>query len=250
MRVPGRRSGAHAVKRSILCLFLALASVCVPASDYVREKKWADEVLPNVVVGDPVYLSQANGHKALGIFSVAPNANVGVVVAHGIGVHPDHGIIGVLRQRLVDFGFTTLSVQMPILAVDADPSAYVATFPEAAERLRLAVAFLKGKRIGRIVLVTHSLNSRMAYAYMKTNPAEVKAWASLGMSSPGYEGVRAPVLDLYGGRDLPQVVAGARSRLGSMDGAPHSRQVVVPSADHFFADREEEMLIVLREFLK
>ncbi|HEY5638065.1 MAG TPA: hypothetical protein VIS77_14335 [Burkholderiales bacterium] len=240
----------HWIATPVFAVLLIVFSGLAAASDYAREKKWADEILPNVVVGDPVYLSQANGHKALGIYATATNAKAGVVVAHGIGVHPDHGIIGVLRQRLVDFGFTTLSVQMPILAVDADPAAYVPTFPEAAERLRLAVAFLKGKGAASIVLVTQSLGSRMAYEYMKTNPAEVKAWASLGMSSPGYETVRAPVLDLYGERDLPQVVAGARSRLASMGGAPHSRQVVVPSADHFFTDREEEMLIVLREFLK
>lgn len=235
---------------ALFALLPCLVSAAFAAGDYVREKKWADEVLPNVVVGDPVYLAQANGHRVLGLYAVAPNARVGVVVVHGIGVHPDHGMIGTLRQRLVDFGFTTLSIQMPILAVDADPAAYPPTFPEAAERLRLAVAFLKAKGAASIVLVTHSLGSRMAYEYMKTNPADVKAWASLGMSSPGYEGVRAPVLDLYGERDLPQVVAGARARLASMGGAPHSRQVVVPSADHFFADREEEMLIVLRAFLK
>ena len=54
-------------------------------------------------------------------------------------------MIGTLRQRLPDHGYTTLSIQMPILAVDAKPEAYVAHFPEAVERLQLAVAYLQSK---------------------------------------------------------------------------------------------------------
>jgi len=30
--------------------------------DYAREKKWADEVVPGLVVGDPVYLETPRGH--------------------------------------------------------------------------------------------------------------------------------------------------------------------------------------------
>lgn len=110
------------------------------ASDYAREKKWADEVLPSVLTGDPVYLEQANGHKFLGLYTLAGKAKAGVIVVHGIGIHPDWGLIGMLRQGLAEAGYATLSIQMPVLAADAKAEQYPPTFDEAAERLRLAVA--------------------------------------------------------------------------------------------------------------
>ena len=213
------------------CLLLASTAACA-AADYAREKRWADEITPAIVVGDPVYLTQKNGHRFLGIYTETANAKMGVVVVHGIGIHPDWGMISTLRQRLSDFGYATLSIQMPVLAANAGASAYAGTFPEAVERLQLAVAYLKDRGYKRIALVSHSMGSRMAYDYMKRNPVEVDAWAALGMSaapdgrSPAllYSGIEAPVLDLYGSRDLPQVLAGAALRRASLSAMrPRSR---------------------------
>ena len=128
-----------------LSLTLALSFPALASPDYVREKKWDDEVTSGIVVGEPVYLEQKNSHKFLGIYTDAVNARMGLVVVHGMGIHPDMGMIGKLRQRLPDHGYATLSIQMPILAVGAKPVAYADLFPEAVERLHLAVAYLNSK---------------------------------------------------------------------------------------------------------
>lgn len=243
--------------RLITGLLLCLISQFVLAdSDYGREKKWADEVTPGIVVGDPVYLQQKNGHKFLGIYTEAPNAKMGLIVVHGIGIHPDWGMVGTLRQQLVDHGYATLSIQMPILAVDAKPESYAATFPEGAERLQLAAAFLKEKGHKRIGVVSHSMGSRMAHAYMIKNPPEISAWASLGMQNVlgtqtplTYESIKVPVLDLYGANDLPNVLAGAVARKNSLKGKAGSKQIVIPKTDHFFANREDEMVKAIKDFL-
>ncbi len=240
----------------LISLLLIVSASASAASDYAREKKWADEVTPGMVVGDPLYLTQKNGHKFLGIYTEADKARMGVVVVHGIGIHPDWGMIGTLRQRLPDHGYATLSIQMPILAVDAKSEAYAAHFPEAVERLQLAVAYLKGKGHKRIAIVSHSMGSRMAHPYMARNPAEVNAWASLGMPAAlgtgaaiPYTGIKAPVLDLYGANDLEQVLAGAAQRKASLKGNPASKQVVIADTDHFFADREDAMVKSVKDFL-
>jgi hypothetical protein len=62
---------------------------------------------PGIVVGDPVYLEGRAGHKFLTIYTEAPNAQAGLVIVHGIGVHPDHGLISTLRIALADHGYTT-----------------------------------------------------------------------------------------------------------------------------------------------
>ena len=242
----------------LIALLLAVSTLVFAASDYVREKRWADEITPGIVVGDPVTLEQKNRHKFLGIYTEATNARMGLVVVHGGGIHPDWGMVGTLRQRLPDHGYATLSIQMPVLAEDAKPEAYAAHFPEAVERLQRAVAYLKGKGHKRIALVSHSMGSRMSHAYMTRNPAEVSAWAALGMPAPFgkpdgaivYDGIKVPVLDLYGANDLAQVLVGGAQRKASLKGNALSRQVVIsPDTDHFFANHEEAMVKAVKEFL-
>ena len=239
-----------------VCLLLASATAFA-AADYAREKRWADQITPSIVVGDPVYLTQQNGHKFLGIYTEADNKRMGVVVVHGIGVNPDWGMIGTLRQRLPDLGYATLSIQMPVLAAEARAEAYTETFPEAEERLQLAVAWLADKGYERIAIVSHSMGSRMTYAYMKRNPVEVDAWAALGMSATPdgypppltYSGIQVPVLDLYGSNDLPQVLSGAALRRASLTTNTAAKQIVIANSNHFFADHEAEMIKAVKDFL-
>jgi len=219
-------------------------------ADYAREKKWADEVVPGLVVGDPVYLQTPRGHhKFLTLFTPAAGTDKAAIVVHGHGIHPDWGMVGTLRTELADRGFTTLSIQMPILAADAQGDAYPPTFPEAAERIGEAVAFLKGKGYKQIAIVSHSMGSRMSHVYVsgKPDPA-VKSWASLGISVGDYTALKLPILDLYGANDLPPVLANAAKRKQSF-AAAGSRQVKIDRADHFFTGREGEMVETVADFL-
>ena len=129
----------------VWALFSLSALAAPGGADYAREKKWADEVVPGLVVGDPVYLQTPRGHhKFLTLFTPASTGKAAIVV-HGMGIHPDWGMIGILRTDLADRGFATLSIQMPVLAADAKGDAYPPTFPEASERIAEAVGFLKAK---------------------------------------------------------------------------------------------------------
>ena len=74
----------------LLTLLLALPAC---ASDYAREQRWADEVTPAVLVGDPVWLQQVNGHKFLGLYTEAQQAHAAILIVHGRGVHPDWNLI-------------------------------------------------------------------------------------------------------------------------------------------------------------
>ncbi|HWR76941.1 MAG TPA: DUF3530 family protein [Thiobacillus sp.] len=233
-----------------LATLFSLAAFAEPAADYAREKKWADEVVPGLVVGDPVYLQTPRGHhKFLTLFTPVAGTNKAAIVVHGMGIHPDWGMVGTLRTELADRGFATLSIQMPILAADAKGDAYPPTFPEAAERLAEAVDFLKAKGYTQLAIVSHSMGSRMSHGYMAGKPdAAVRSWASLGMSLDNYKAVKLPILDLYGDNDLPPVLANAGKRKQSL-AATDSRQVRIARADHFFSGREAEMVTAVADFL-
>ena len=158
-------------------------------------------------------------------------------------------MIGTLRTELADRGFATLSIQMPVLAADAQSGAYQPTFPEAAERIAQAVDFLKAKGYTQLAIVSHSMGSRMSHLYLSGEPdAAVKSWASLGLQQDDYDRLKLPILDLYGDNDLPPVLMGAAKRKQSLV-ASHSRQVMIHRADHFYTGHEEEMVEAVTVFL-
>lgn len=233
----------------VILLMLFTTTTVYAAGDYSREQRWADEITPGILVGDPIYLTQKNQHTFLGIYSAAPKPKMGLVIAHGMGLHPDWGMIGMLRQQLVESGFSTLSIQMPLFAADVGFEAYPALFPEAAERLQLAVAYLKSKGCQRIAIVSHSNGSRMTRTYMITNPPEVTAWVALSLTQGDtFEGINAPIFDLYAENDLPHVLASTVKRKTSFKN-PDSQQKLVPNADHFFNGREDSMIRAVQNFL-
>lgn len=245
-----RKNGLFwAVAAWALLIWPALANAT--DADYAREKKWADEVVPGLVVGDPVYLQTPRGHhKFLTLFTPVAGTDQAAIIVHGMGIHPDWGMVGTLRTELADRGVTTLSIQMPILAADAQSEAYPPVFPEAAERIGEAVAFLKAKGYTHIAIVSHSMGSRMSRVYVAGHPdPAVKAWASLGLSQDDYTALKLPILDLYGDNDLPPVLANAAKRKQTL-AAGTSKQVMIAHADHFYSGHEAEMVAAVADFLK
>ncbi|HEX7972666.1 MAG TPA: DUF3530 family protein [Thiobacillus sp.] len=237
---------------SLVAAWMALFSMAVFAgsvADYAREKKWADEVVPGLVIGDPVYLqTPRDHHRFLALYTPTATGKAAIVV-HGMGIHPDWGLIGTLRTELADRGFATLSIQMPILAADAQADAYPPTFPEAAERIATAVEFLKAKGYTQLAIVSHSMGSRMSLEYFNGTPdPAVKSWVSLGPPFNGYAKLKLPVLDLYGDNDLPPVLANAAQRKRSLT-AKDSKQVTIAHADHFYSGHEGEMVEAVAAFL-
>jgi len=235
--------------RFVILLSMLCTQLVFAGSDYAREKKWADEIVPGIVVGDAVYL-EAKNHKFLALYTEAANAKGGLVIVHGIGVHPDHSVIGVLRSQLADQGYTTLSIQMPILAVDAQSEAYLPLFPEAAERIKSALKYLQDKGAKKVAVVSHSLGLRMSYAYFKANTdTPAAAWVAIGMGGDSYAGVNVPIYDLYGQNDLPEVVKNAKKRADSQKGKASFKQTRAPNADHFFTGQDDALVKYVKEYL-
>ena len=239
--------------RALAAVVLVLVSVaCFAQADYAREQRWADEITPAILVGDPVTLASPSGRKFLGIYAPNQKAQAGVIVVHGLGVHPDWGLINPLRSQLAEQGYATLSVQMPVLAADARGDQYPPLFPEAAERLTVAVAWTRGKGHRKIAIVSHSLGARMTNYFLNQSSAPaIDAWVSIGISGDYTDPAtfKAPILDLYGEKDLPAVLAGVTQRRAAIERLRGSGQVNVAGADHFFRGHETELVRAVKLFL-
>ncbi len=242
----------------LAALFLALALASSAAfgqarSDAAREKRWADQILPNLVVGDAVQLQAAEG-RFLALYAKAEPARGAVILAHGPGLHPDHGITGELRVHLTDRGFTTLSLQMPVLPAEVDDgSAYRALHPEAARRIAAGMQYLQERGAKRIAIVSHAMGSGMAHEYLRANRgAPVAGWAALSFYGvfDGIAGAAFPVLDLYGARDYRGIRGPARDRAEILRALPGSKQMAIADGGFFLAGGEKAVLQEVTAFLE
>ena len=233
-------------------LLLALCALPALAQDYEREQRWAAEIVSSLVVGDAVQLSLPS-RKFLGIYTAGQSGKPSILLVHGVGVHPDHGVIGILRASLAEFGYTTLSIQMPVQKADATVRDYYpAVFPEAVARIEVGARWLQGKGAKKIVLLSHSMGSWMSNVYYeKTTDAPFSAWICMGLTGGfgGMQNVHVPVLDMYGEHDLPPVLRADWRRRLALESIAGSKQVMIPDADHHYIGKEKELAVAIRDFI-
>jgi len=249
---PSRRK-LHPMNRAIIAVVM-LFSCCSAAlaMDYEREKRWSDQILPAVLIGEPVWLKQKNGHEFLTLYTEAEKARGAVIVGHGRGWNPDFELYGTLRVKLAESGYTTLSIQLPVLGPGAKVGDYIPTYADGAERYELAAKFLREKGYSNVAIVSHSLGATMANHYLiKADETSVKAWVFVGIIN-GLEEmfrIKIPVLDVFGSKDWEITQVGAYERKRQIDKVPGSQQFIVPDALHFFEGKEDELVKVIVSFL-
>lgn len=228
------------------------AALAAPAIDYPREERWAQEIVPSLVIGDAVYLRTATRAKVLALLTgPAAASKGGLIIVHGLGVHPDFGFVGGIRGMLADAGYTTLSVQMPVLAADASRDDYRAALPEAGDRLHAAIAYLRDKGMKKIAIVSHSMGASMVDAYLaRRDAAPIEAWVPVGMLVDFAVPPTEAVLDVIAEADLAQVNETAPIRKRRLPRDACSKQVTIPATDHYFERGQKELAAAIAAFLE
>lgn len=248
--------------RLISLLFGVALPALVPASDLDKEGRWAEQVVDALLDGEAVYLDDGRA-EFLAIETESPGADArkAAIVMHGTGVHPNwQTVVLPLRVGLTESGWHTLSIQMPVLPNEAEHAEYAAIYDWVPGRLDAAIGYLRDKGFERIVLIGHSQGATMASYYLGGGHQAVDGFVAVGMSGgiPGgpmdtlahLPTIEAPILDLYGSEDLPEVLqsADARAARGGRPGRGYV-QVQVEGADHFFDGEEGELLDAVNDWL-
>jgi triacylglycerol esterase/lipase EstA (alpha/beta hydrolase family) len=262
----GRRRGGCGMTGWLiftLTTLLAMAGCAGPGarvpqqSDYAREARWAREFEPAVVVGDTLRLKQANGHHFAAISAARSGPSRWVILVHGIGVHPDHGLTQKLRIALHDKGFATLAIQAPILdpSIVTDGSAYAGLMDEAAERIELAILHARSQGATQVFLVGHTMGAWMVNEYFARRPVPaaggISAWASLGMTGKysAFGQHKPAVLDVYPERGSSWTRTMAPLRLSTaqlLDARAEQRYVA--DTDLSFAGKENMIVQWVADF--
>jgi pimeloyl-ACP methyl ester carboxylesterase len=251
----------HFLYMMVLSAGMVLASV-VCASDLEKEKRWADQVVDALLDGNALYLSDGRGEfLAIETEGVSGDARKAAIVMHGTGVHPNWPtVVQPIRVGLTESGWHTLSIQMPVLANEAEHAEYAAIYDWVPGRIAAATGYLRDKGFEKIVLIAHSQGATMTAFFLSRPHPEADGFVAIGMSAgiaggpmdtlARLPGVTTPTLDLYGSEDLPEVLASVTDRAAAAGraGGDYSQQEVA-GADHFFDGEEAELLDAVNAWL-
>lgn len=239
---------------SILLLLISGAVMAQSVPDYAKETRWAAQVEDGLMDGDVVWINNAD-RKFLGIYTESESeSNKVAVVMHGIGVHPNwSGVIQPLRLSLINEGYNTLAIQLPVLANGIEGSEYRGLFNDSDKRINATVAYLQSQ--GKVVdlLVAHSLGTSMATHYLSGNSKHpFKRFVAVGMNggSTAYlKKVNIPVLDVYGTEDIKPVLTTVNDRKNASKHNTNYTQTQI-EGDHFFTNNDELLSKTVANWLK
>lgn len=253
------------MKSLFFMLLLATASLSHAADtpDYEREQRLANEIRDAILDGEVVDL-EIDSRSFMAIYTEAENPKGTIILLHGRGFHADwQDVIQPLRVNLVEEGWSTLSLQAPVLPKEAKYYDYIPLFPEAAKRIEQAIQWLKTQNKQPIILLAHSCGAHMAMQWVQDyDVSQLSGFIGLGMGATDYkqpmkhpfplDQIQAPVLDLYGSDDYPAVKRLAAERLSMMNkvGNKLSEQKVLDGADHYFKDQDEALTAAIAQWLK
>lgn len=240
--------------RFFISLTILLLSVDISASDLAKEKRWADQIIDSLLDGEAIYLNDGR-HEFLALDTLPESSGEqAVILLHGIGVHPDWPqVIHPLRVQLPESGWRTLSLQLPVLANEATGEDYQPLMRDVPARINAGIDYLQKDGVKRIVIVAHSLGAEMASYYLAKQKTPVAAYVGIGMGSRNTEylkSINIPVLDIYGSKDLQSVLESVANRQQASKNNGGYKQLRIEQADHFFENRESELLEAVMRWLK
>lgn len=256
------KTGLFNLLSLIFGIALLFAFSSVYASDKAKEKRWAEQVEDALMDGESLYLNDGKEDFLALEIPAEEGSELGIVVMHGIGIHPDWTtIVNPLRVGLAEAGWHTLSIQMPVLENGASGKDYDPLMQEVGPRIEAAISHLQKMGAKKVVLVAHSLGSRMTSHYLaaradskeKSDEFPVIAYVGVGMNAGNVEllkKISLPMLDLYGSEDLDGVVGSAEDRAKSSSHNKAYKQQKVEGADHFFEGKDDELVEVVSSYIK
>lgn len=265
---------ANRILTSCFLMFLLLPISAISAANEL-EDKWSSLLKQKLFDKERVVLKAAD-KEFIGLYleQTTGKPQGGLIILHGRGVHPNwNQVIKPLRENLPKHGWSTLSIQLPVLETDRPLLAHASLFDAAVTRIQAAIAFMKSKKILNIGIVGYELGATMgAYALKQMANSDIKAYVGISMistrknktldASLSLALVKTPVLDIYADQDSQEILAGVVERtplIYQQYGANSNitdpnklryRQVSLDGASHSYNGYEDLLIKRIDSWLK
>jgi predicted alpha/beta-fold hydrolase len=228
-----------------------------------REQQIADK-LAQIADADEIISLKALGGRFIGLYKSASSREISktretngvVILVHGMGAHPDWpDVISPLRTQLTESGWSTFSIQMPILSPEEPVSKYGKTLKIANSRIQAAVDYLHDWEMQPIIVLGYSFGATQVANYLASDKSEnVEAFVSVSMLAqkfikPGLDvfkfisRINIPILDIYAEKDLVEVRQGIDDRRLAASNNSHVlfQQIEVQQAGHYYIGVEKAL---------
>ena len=257
------------VSAMLIVSFSIFITIPAQATDSAREIRWANQVVNYLADGEPKWL-EADGKKFLALYSPSTlrRPKGAIIFLHGRGVHPDWPqVIQPLRTQFPAEGWSTLSLQMPVLESDAIDEDYVPLFQDVPKRIQAGLEFLSKQKLNNIVLIGYNLGTNMGTTFLANyHDPRIKAFVGIGMMGKPQPvkyrpldnvaailRMKVPVLDIYGSQTYPAVLESVNRRAFAVavyqESYQHSRQIKINGANHFFQGHENTLLKTIANWM-
>lgn len=248
-----------------IILLVSAFSVSADALDRQYEKE-VSEKLTEAVDEDEVVWLEAKGEKFLSLLIKQTNqkAKGAVIILHGMGAHPDWPqTISPMRKALAEHGWTSVSIQLPVIAPKNQIEDYGKTLDEASARIKAAIALVHKNKFRNIVVIGHSFGAVSALYYLQQETEKkIAAMVAISLNKYAYlkpsvdlldliEKSKIPILDIYGTRDYLEATDQADDRrLAAKKGENSSyKQMEIEGADHSFTKLDDVLIKRVRGWM-
>jgi pimeloyl-ACP methyl ester carboxylesterase len=245
------------------------------AAEEIKELSREQQIAEKLAVtadADEIISLKASGGRFIGLYKRAKisetkigEVNGVVILVHGMGAHPDWpDVISPLRTRLTEIGWSTLSIQMPILSPEEPVAEYGKTLRMANSRIQAAVDYLHDWEIEPIVLLGYSFGAVQAANFLARNkPENIQAFISVSVLVQKFikpkidmykfiGEISVPMLDIYAEEDLEDVRRGIDDRrlAANKNGNNEFQQIELQGSGHHFLEFEDILIEQIQIWLE
>ncbi len=261
---------------TIFLLFNFTLLAAPAAAKQTQEKNREQQIAEKLSVtadADEIIKLKAAGGSFIGVYKRGRSQETGqtngvVILVHGLGAHPDWpDVISPLRIRLTGSGWSTFSIQMPVLPVEEPVADYGKTMKKARSRIQAAVEYFHDWELQPIILLGYSFGAVQAASYLANHTSgekeNIAAFVSVSMLTqkfikPGLDvnamigRIDIPILDIYGEEDLEEVRRGSDDRrLAARKNDNNTfRQIVLKQARHNYLGYEKNLVNQIQYWLQ
>ncbi len=255
------------LKTTVVLILLLIPAFLVRADALDRqfEQQVSEKLADEVKDGEVLWLN-AKGEKFLGLLvkQTNPIANGAVIILHGMGAHPDWPqTISPIRKILPEHGWTSLSIQLPVIAPKNQVEDYGKTLESASARIDAAIALLHENNFRNIVVIGHSFGAVSALSYLENQKEQnIVSLVAIGLKDYAFlkpsidllgliEKSKIPILDIYGTRDYKEATDQADDRrlAAKKGGNSGYTQMAIEGADHYFTNLEDALIKRIRGWM-